>query len=474
MQLTDEDTKILEESIRNAHLELQREDVGWERMGTTSEWVMPEDTRRDIVRRARWYAVTNPIIKQQASLWVNYGISNGMKWKASTKADQRVIDDFMMDIENQAVTSLSGQRKAAKNLVTDGEIFYSLFLDPGRVVIRNMDALQIQEVLTDPDDVDVVRGFVRRYMARDGKTKREIVYRNWTNVNGKPGEDSSGKLYSNYKKQCVVYHKKLDDADGLRGNSLFTCSLDWAKQHSRFIQSRIAIMLAIAKFVWKVKAKGSEADIARIQKQFNSTLASQSTERNPPPVAGSAAVFNDGVDLESADMDTGADSAKEDGLSIMRMAGLGAGVFPQYLGDGDMANYAMANTMELPLTKQWNAFQHILQNMYSDIFGIVLQHVSPKKNRTKRHVDIYLPELIRKELAKVVDALAKLYSVTPGIAESDEMLRHVLSLFDIDNTQLVIDEIKQARSEMAQQQQQPEPEPTANDPSAATDGVPDE
>ena len=187
-------------------------------------------------------------------------------------------------------------------------------------------------------------------------------------------------------------------------------------------------------------------------------------------------MFNDGVDLESADMDTGADSAKEDGLSIMRMAGLGAGVFPQYLGDGDMANYAMANTMELPLTKQWNAFQHILQNMYSDIFGIVLEHVSPRRNRVKRHVDIYLPELIRKELAKVVDALSKLYSVTPGIAESEEMLRHVLSLFDIDNTQLVIDEIKKARSEMEQQpgQAQPETEPPVTDPNATTGGVPDE
>jgi hypothetical protein len=54
-----------------------------------------------------------------------------------------------------------------------------------------------------------------------------------------------------------IYHLAFD-AIGKRGNGLLTACLGWTREHRRFMEARVAITQALAKFAWKFTAKGGQ------------------------------------------------------------------------------------------------------------------------------------------------------------------------------------------------------------------------
>ncbi|KKL65463.1 hypothetical protein LCGC14_2154710, partial [marine sediment metagenome] len=57
-----------------------------------------------------------------------------------------------------------------------------------------------------------------------------------------------------------VYHLTYNTI-GQRGLPLLLPAIDWIKQYRRFLASRVAIMLALARFAWKTKTKGGQTAV---------------------------------------------------------------------------------------------------------------------------------------------------------------------------------------------------------------------
>lgn len=447
---------------------------------------LDEHDRRQLVERARVSAIVNPVCKQVRNLWTNYGIGAGLAYKARSRMAQTIVDAVIANPKNKNIFSPFGQRKTSNIGLTDGELFIVVFGTGAHAIIRRVDSLTIEKIATDPNDKDSPLYYIQK-IERGGKEQFR-VYPDWTNADLEPGMTSDGDTIvitdadDNGNRKVLVFnsngqelhresaqsefidapmHHWLFDGEGQRGLSLFSTMLDWCKAQQMFMRDRIAITRAIAMFAWKMRTKGGDAAVNTILNKFNTTMTNTSSdEDNPRPTGGSMYIGNNAADLKPMPQETGADSARIDGDMIMNMAGLGGGVFAQYLGRGDLPNYAMANSMEGPMVKQWEAYQEQLEDLYRTIFRIVLRTEVSERNQL---VDVEAPELIRRDTPAMLDGFTKLLSVMPGIATSEEVQRKILGLIGIDHLDIAIGEIQKAIANA------PEPE-TQTDDGGETDG----
>ena len=416
---------------------------------------LPEHQRIQMVCDARQMVLTNPVAKQVRALWTNYGVGTGFDWRPRTQGAKAIIDAVTHNPDNKCIFSAKGQRKTSDIYLTDGELFLAVFGTGTSAKIRRIDTLEITDIAYDPNDFETPRYYIRTLGAH-GLAERRIIYSDWSNKSNLDGvlrdgtrinvkETSSGAenetTPTTFAKGASMYHDMFDGT-GRRGQSLFIATLPWLHAQNHFMRDRTAIMSALATHAYKAKVKGGQAAVTSMVNQIKSTLSNTNTiDDNPKNTAGNTWVENDSISLEAMKQETGAAAARVDGDMLMNQAGLGAGIFAQYLGRGDLPNYAMANSMEGPMVKQWEAYQEQLEDLYQVLFRVILRGaVKPKAEI----VDVDTPELIRKDTPAMIDSVTKLWSVMPELAASDEMKLQILTLFDIDNPQLVLEQIKAA------------------------------
>jgi hypothetical protein len=428
---------------------------------------LPEEQRVQMVCDSRAMVLTNPVAKQVRSVWTNYGVGTGYTWKPRTQKAKVIVDAITANPDNKCVFSAKSQRKTSDIYLTDGEIFWVVFGAGMSAKWRRIDTLEITDIAYDPNDFETPRYYIRT-LGAFGQAERKIVYRDWRNTDNLDGvlrdgtritvrESSTGASITltdsktnnpinqttpiTFVKGASMYHDMFDGT-GRRGLSLFVATLPWLHAQNHFARDRVAIMTALASHAYKAKVKGGQAAVTAMVNQIKSTLSNTAPiDDNPKNTAGSTWVENDAISLEAMKQETGAAAARVDGEMLMNQAGVGAGIFPQYLGAGNLPNYAMANSMEGPMLKQFASYQRQVEDMYQVLFRISLRGAVKPKSEI---VDVDTPELIRKDTPAMVDAITKLYAVNPALAGSDEMTLQLLTLFDIDNPQLVIEQIKAA------------------------------
>jgi hypothetical protein len=401
---------------------------------------------------------------------------------AEEGATRRTKDDVILKAildnpKNSKFFSTFGQRKTAKRGLNDGENFFAIFGTGKATKYRRLDSLSIgytpkeysntqnTGIATNPEDADETRYYIQTITDSMGNPASYVVYRDWQNTAWEDGvlEDGTkivvtgmGKkrrvMFVNESKPIAdvtpkkpdgstnvtvsnaqVYHW-LFDGDGPRGIPLLNTSLIWCKMQTLFMKNRVAIMNAIAQFAYDVKVKGGSAGVAVVKDAYGSTLSNSNTNEAKPSVApGAYNIHNGASEWKAVKQDTGADAAQVDGDMLMNQAGVGAGIFSNFLGVGSSQNYAQSNSMEGPMFKAFSTYVEQLEDMFQTLFRIA-----------GIRVEVNTPELIRKDTPAMLDGFAKLAAVMPGLTGSEEMMRQVLTLFGVDNEELVVKEIKEA------------------------------
>jgi hypothetical protein len=439
--------------------------------------MLEELERRDLVCHSRWSVLSSPICKQIVALYVNYGIGPGLsfngkgKSKTAQERNQRLLEQILANPRNAKFFNTFGQRKTAKKGLTDGENFFAVFGSGANAIFRRIDSLTIyweptsgminSGIATNPDDADETRYYVQTLKDNKGKSKH-VIYVDWTNSAKEDGVLEDGTRISingdsviftkddkdvTPKTEITISNSKayqwLFDGEGLRGIPLLNTSLVWCKAQSLFMRDRVAIMRGIATWLYDVKVKGGQKGVDVITSEYDSTLSNTNyNESNPKPVAGGARVHNGAVEWKPVPQETGADAARVDGDMLMNQAGIGAGVMAQYLGRGDLPNYAMANSMEGPMLKQWESYQEQLEDMFQTLFRIA-----------GLEVEVNTPELIRKDTPAMLDGFGKIAQVVPGLTQSQELIRQILTLFNLDNEDTIVKEIEDAIRNMPEPQE---------------------
>jgi hypothetical protein len=323
------------------------------------------------------------------------------------------------------VLSCKGQRQNSYKLLIDGSIYFALFLGPeGKVTIRRIDPLEITEIITNPDDLEDVRYYKRQWIDSQGRAKAGY-YRSWQNIKDESTPDMYGTARTS-DQEAVIYHIEREP-DGL---PLILPAMDWIKLFRQFLASRVAIILALARFAWKTKATGGSKAVAGIKAQVDQTK----------PDAGSWLIENMGSDTQPIKTDTGASGAYQDGRMLKLQICAAFGITEQYFGDISIGSLATAQTVELPMVKMFNSYQTLWLEAYKDISDIVLEYNNIAE--ADRIFDFDLPAITPEEAAGIAANIAALIPVIPSLATSKDVLQQALMSIGVQDIAQAIERLE--------------------------------
>jgi hypothetical protein len=435
---------VYEEASADAEARLAKEDAGWQEMGKTSGNIMTDSDRNMTVCKARVISVKEGIGKQLVSLWRNYAVGSGIEWSARSEQATNVINAYWLKPDNKVVNSFHGQRTTEDKKLVDGDLFTAFFFVNGDMAsvptVRWLDALQMT-VATDPDDKWTPRWHIRTFMGSNGKTKT-VIYRDWKNTDGKPGvvgKDIIEKGDARIDEGAVVYHTQLTGSPDNRGYSLLTPVVQWIDAYRNFMRSRVSIQQALSVVAQKLKIQGGQTAVNAQVAQHRSSLTTSGSGGETNPVAARGALFveNQSAKLENMKQETGAAAAKVDGEMLIQMAGLGAGVFPHYIGQGDSAILATATMMEGPMLRQFDAERLEVHDYYRNIFEWLLDLAGVPEG-DDRKIDISSMPVNIATTDSDVAAIAALTTVWPELKGSDELRKRALSIMNMENVEEIL------------------------------------
>lgn len=433
LTLKDELEVIIREATQTVEDELKLEDTGWISLSGTTGDVITAVERIVNLKLSRLYYVKDPLARQAIRLWTDYTFGPGMVWKTEDGAAKKVLEAFWNSKANQCVLSARGQRKSSDRLLVDGEIFFALFLGAdNEAKIRHIDPLEITEIITNPDDKEDVRFYRRQWTDSQG-TSHENIYRSTTNIKGESALDMGGKVVQSWD-QALIYHLTYNTISQ-RGNPLLLPALDWIKQYRRFLASRVAIMLALARFAWKTKVTGGPTVVEAIKaKTHQQEIA-----------AASQLIENLGVDTVPIKTETGSQAAYQDARMLKLQVAAAVGIPEQYFGDISIGNLATAKTVELPMMKMFQSYQKVWADTYQDIDEVILEHagIAPEK----WYVDRDFPAIAPADVAAAAAAIVQILQVLPELGYSEDVMQIALLTLGVNDPAKVIDALsKEARA----------------------------
>ncbi len=434
--MTTELTDIIREATKQVEDQLNLEDAGWLKLGQTggADDGVTEAERRATVRQARRYAVRDPLAVQSIRLWTSYTFGTGLILTTPEEDDAagKILDAFWKAPFNTGVLSPAGQRKSSDRVLTDGELFFAVFIDSDKTArIRRLGTLEITDIITDPDDAEDVR-YYRRSWTGTANKPQVAIYRSVTNKANKAVRDSEGKEVSATENTqgAVVFHLAINTI-GQRGNSLLTPALEWIKLHRKFLASRAAIMLALARFAWKGKVKGGPGAIATVKAQLDDKL----------PEAGAVQFENEGVNFTPVSPNSQAGNAYSDARMLRLQVSAAVGWPEQYFGDISSGNLATAKTVELPVVKMCQTYQETWASLYQEIIRYVLSEAEIGEDGL--NVDIDFPAITPEDAGELAKSLQLAIQSFPGFVDNRTVVQQALMSIGVTGTDVnrVLDDL---------------------------------
>jgi len=420
----DELELIIQEATASVEKDLALEDAGWVNLSGATGEVITASERITNVKLSRLYALKDPMGKQAIRLWTDYTFGSGITWQAEDEKVTKALEGFWGSKANQSILSARGQRKSSDKLLIDGEVFFAVFLGAnGTATIRHIDPLEITEIITNPEDKEDIRYYKREWSDAQAKP-HTAIYRSSTNIKDESALDQKGTSVTKTD-DALIYHL-TNNTITQRGNPLLLPALIWMKYNTRFLASRIAVMLALAKFAWRSKVKGGQV----------ATDAIKAKTHEQDIAAGSHLVENLGSDTTPIKTETGASAAYQDGRMIKLMICSAVGIPEQYFGDISIGNLATAKTVELPMMKMFQSYQAIWNDTYQDIDEIILQH--NKIPPDKWYVDRDFPKIAPEDILQAATALVQILSALPMLADSDDVKQVALLALGVNDPSEVL------------------------------------
>jgi len=417
---------LIREATASVEADLALEDEGWVNLSAQAGDVITGAERITNLKLSRLYSLKDPMGKQAIRLWTDYTFGTGMIWDTEDEKAKKTLEGFWDSKANQSVLSARGQRKSSDKLLIDGEVFFAIFLGANEVKIRRIDPLEITEIITDPDDKDNVRFYRRQWSDAQGKS-HEDIYRSTTNLKNEAAKDAYGKSVQKTE-DALVYHLTYNTISQ-RGNPLLLPALIWMKYNTKFLASRIAVMLAIARFAIKTKVKGGQVAVDAIRAK---------THGKDIP-AGSHEIENLGAETTVMKQETGASAAYQDGRMIKLQIAAAVGIPEQYFGDISIGNLATAKTVELPMMKMFQSYQAVWNDAYQDIDEVILEHAGVAPD--KWYIDRDFPKIAPEDVGLAATALVQILQVMPDLADSEDVKQIALMTVGVYDPAEVLDQM---------------------------------
>lgn len=396
-------------------LELALEDRGWQRQLAISQTEFSRYGLQQIILFSRLYFVKNPLIRRGVLVSSYYTFGRGVEITSDDEKTNEVIKEFLA--ANATEVGQAGLVEKDQALHTDGNLYFVFFRDAGKGTskLRTIDATEMFDIITNPDDLSEPQYYYRKWQARTfnpvngilGQEQREAYH---PALGFEPDRDMINGIP--VQKDAPVYHMKAGGLPKwLFGLSEVYGAIDWARAYKQFLEDWATLNRALARFAWTVETKGGQQAVEQFHKLLNSTLGMGGTaiESNPPPVTASTFVTGPGNKMEP--MKTGGmTTSPEQGRRILLMVAAHFGLPETFFGDASTGSLATAVSLdrptELKFLERQERWRYVLQVLIKyEIEGAMT--ASGGKLRESRGRRVVFAKPARSEAAAVIQEAAK-------------------------------------------------------------------
>jgi len=333
-----------------------------------------------ITEIARIMRIKNPLVKRGVKIQRLYVWAQGVSIAAADPAINEVIQAFLDDERNQAdLTSHQARGDREVDLQSDGNLFFRFFINQrnGRVRVRAIDPLEIDDIITNPEDKREPWFYRRSYSqtALDGTTTAHTeYYPDWrfvprSRVGFTNRTATMGAMGGRIIWDTPVMHVPVNRL-GKWGICEYYDANDWALAYKNFLEQLASVWAALARWAAKLTVQGGKRGVAAAKTKLNTTLASGS-ETNPPPTTGSMFIASEGTDLQPF-RTAGATMSADDGRRLQLMAAMAFGFPETFWGDAKAGSLATAKSLDRPTELQIVDRQTLWRDIHQSIFQLVL------------------------------------------------------------------------------------------------------
>jgi hypothetical protein len=439
-------TAVLQCKEAIADLELALEDRGWQRSIAMSQLEFSRWGIQQIMLICRLYRIKNPVVQRGILVSAYYVFGRGVEITSEDQPANDVIQAFLSDPRNRAELGHGGLIASEAKKYTDGNIFWALFtaVDDGQVIIRSIDAIEIEEVITDPDDSCVPWFYRRRWFDQgfDPQTgvtspvSKEAYYVALdyepasipAQINGKPVmKDAAGGYVR-------VLHRKEGGLDKWKfGCPRAYAAVDWARAYKNRLEDDSTLVRALSRFAMTIETQGGAPAIANWKQAMATTLGNDldTIESNPPPLTGSAIVTGPGNKITPF-RSAGMTADPEGGRRCAHMAYMVFGLPETFFSDVSVGTLATATSLDRPTELKFLNDQEIWKEDLERIVRYVLaSSATAPKGKLREAIKAKLAaaaevHLNPQAIAEAVKKAAKDVTVQvkfPAILEGDIVAR---------------------------------------------------
>lgn len=320
----------------------------------------------------------NPLAFAVIEITTSFVLGKGVTIAAHDPAVQKVLMDFWHDPSNHMEERVYG---LCTELALYGEQFIRFFVAPysGRVQIRQLDPSLIDQIETDPDDIETPLRFHRRPIGPSATLPGSPPI-----ITATDEQNPDGVWYTAGDEVVQFCINKVSNAK--RGKSDLATLLPWLRRYKDWLTDRVRINKYKSAFLWDVELSGAD----------RKAIERKKAEYSYPPEPGSVIIHNEAETWTAVKPEINANEAAEDGRAIKLMVAVGCQLPEHFLSDGDNSNLATAKEMGLPTFLKFQRRQHILRSMLRTILDRVLLEahkagtVSPTLDDS---YDILFPEI---------------------------------------------------------------------------------
>ncbi len=359
----------------------------------------------------------NPLAFSIIEMTTSFVLGEGLTVSAHNARVQQVLDEFWRQPENR-------MEERVYSLCTElslyGELFIHFFVNEydGSVTIRQIDPSLIDQIETDPEDIEKPLRYHRRPI------QQTMSVASGDAVTFDPGEDTEGQWFTANSEVVHVAINKVSNAK--RGKSDLATLLPWLRRYKDWLTDRVRINKFKAAFLWDVSLMGAD----------KKTIDRKKMEYTYPPEPGSVIIHNEAEKWSAVEPHIQANDASADGRAIKLMIAAGSSMPEHYLADGYNGNRATASEMSLPTLLKFKRRQRVIKYMLHLILDRVIreaQRAGRLGPRVDTSYEITFPEIDSGEhqtLAHSAYYLAQ--ALTSAKAQgwiSDETAMHMLFKF---------------------------------------------
>jgi hypothetical protein len=345
-------------------INLMLQNVNWKREINLSWLEFSRWGIQQIILISRLYWMKNPIVRRLVDVCSAYVFARGVEVLTGDEGANAVLAEFFE--RNRKVFGRVALMKTERQKDTDGNIFWALFpdkVDTGQVNARIIDALEMLDIISNPDDQDepwyYLRSWTQRKFDADNGIQIEGQMCWYPAINFDPVDKP--KLIRDIPVNWAmpIYHRKCGDI----GKWNFGCPriyplLDWAKEAKRFLEACASIRAALSQFALIFKTKGGQQALDNFKYQMGTTIGPSSNliDSNPPAIPGSTFGSGPGSEL-SAFKTQGAGFDPEGVRQYKLMCCIVKGVPETFLADVSTGNLATATSLDRPTETAMLALQ---------------------------------------------------------------------------------------------------------------------